>query len=76
MSTLPLVASPSPTLADVLGDTLDSALAAGAARCLWCGADALVAVADRWTGHVVVRCPVCESELEGVGARRPREARP
>jgi len=76
MSTLPLAIAPPPTLADLLGDTLDDGLAAGAARCVWCGGDAVAVVADRWTSRVVLRCPDCGSELEGVGRRRAREARP
>lgn len=75
MSTLPLVAPLPATLADLLGETLDDALAADTPRCLWCGDEAVTMVADRWTGRVVVRCPQCGSELEGVGFRRPREGR-
>jgi hypothetical protein len=75
MSTLPLVAVAPCTLADVVGETLDDALACGAARCMWCGAEATAAVADRWTGRVVVRCPECGSELEGTGVRHGRELR-
>jgi hypothetical protein len=64
-----------PTLADLLDQTLDDGLAAGSARCVWCGGQAVAAVADRWTGRVVLRCPDCGSELEGLGRRRAREAR-
>ena len=73
MSPTPLALTAPPTLADLLGETLDDALAVGSARCIWCGGDAVAAVADRWTGRVVLRCPDCGSELEGVGRRRVRE---
>jgi hypothetical protein len=73
MSTLPLVAAPPYTLADALGEALDGALAHGVASCVWCGAGAVATVADRWTGRVVLRCPDCGSELEGIGERRGRE---
>jgi hypothetical protein len=56
--------------------SLDDALNMGVARCLWCGAEAVASVADRWTGRVVLRCPAGGSELEGSGVRRPREQRP
>jgi hypothetical protein len=75
VSTLPLTLVPLPTLADLIDQTLDDGLAAGSARCVWCGGEAVAAVADRWTGRVVLRCPDCGSELEGVGRRRSREAR-
>ena len=75
MSTLPLVARAPSTLADLLGETLDDGLAAGSARCLWCGSRAVATAADRWTGRVVLRCAACDSELEGFGRRRVREAR-
>jgi len=71
---LPLAAPISLTLADVLDDTLGEALASGSARCIWCGGETFVAIADRWTGRVVLRCPDCGSELDGVGRRRPRES--
>lgn len=69
-----IVAAPQ-TLADLVDQTLDDGLAAGAARCVWCGGQAVAVVADRWTGRVVLRCPDCGSELEGLGRRRVREAR-
>ncbi len=70
---LPLSCSPLPTLADLVGQALDDGLVAGSARCIWCGEEAVAAVADRWTGRVVLRCPACGSELEGHGRRRRRE---
>jgi hypothetical protein len=76
MSGLSLATALPATLADLLGETLDDALAAGSATCLWCGAAAVAAVADRWSGRVVLRCPECGSALEGAGRRRAREARP
>jgi hypothetical protein len=75
MSPLHLALAAPSTLADLLGETLDDALALGSGRCIWCGGDAVVAVADRWSGRVVLRCPDCGSELEGVGRRRVREGR-
>lgn len=71
MSSLTLLAPPPPTLADLLGQALDDALASGAARCLWCGAQAPAVVADRWTGRVLLRCRRCGSELEGESRHRP-----
>ncbi len=76
MSTLSLTLVSLPTLADVVDQALDDGLAGGSARCVWCGGRAAAAVADRWTGRVVLRCTECGSELEGVGCRRAREARP
>jgi hypothetical protein len=64
-----------PTLADVVGETLAAAFEAEHVNCLWCGATASRLIADRFTGRVVVRCPDCGAELEGVRARRPGEAR-
>jgi hypothetical protein len=75
MSTVPLSVFAPPTLADLVDQALDDGLAAGAARCLWCGGDAAATVADRWTGRVVLRCTACGSELEGLGRRRGREVR-
>lgn len=72
---LPLAITPSPTLADLVDQTLDDGLAAGAARCIWCGAEAVASVADRWTGRVVLHCGACGSQLEGLGRRRAREVR-
>ncbi len=72
---LPLSLAPTPTLADLVGQTLDDGLATGSARCVWCGEEAVATVADRWTGRVVLRCPTCGSELEGLGRRRGREVR-
>lgn len=73
---LPLSLDPLPTLADVIDQTLDDGLATGSARCVWCGAEAIAAVAELWTGRVLLRCPACGSELEGRGRRRGREVRP
>lgn len=64
-----------PTLGASVVASLDDALNLGVGRCVWCGAEAIPSVADRWTGRVVLRCPSCGSELEGSGARRPREQR-
>jgi len=75
MNALPLAAPRTATLAELLGETLDVALATESAACVWCGSEAVAAVADRWTGRVVLRCPACGSELEGVGSRRGREAK-
>jgi hypothetical protein len=75
MSVLSLAPAIPVTLADLVGETLDDALAVGSASCLWCGGDAVAAVADLWTGRVVLRCHSCGSELEGVGHRHPRETR-
>jgi hypothetical protein len=75
MSTQSLAIAMPATLADLLGETLDDALVVGSGRCMWCAGDAVAAVADRWTGRVVLRCPDCGSELEGVGRRRAQEAR-
>jgi hypothetical protein len=76
MSALSLATAMPTTLADLVGETLDDALVASSGRCVWCGGEAIAAVADRWTGRVVLRCPGCGSELEGVGRRRVREAKP
>ena len=75
MNALPLAVPRISTLADQLGDTLDDALASGATSGPWCGGEAIAAVADRWTGRVILRCGECGSELEGVGRRRAREGR-
>lgn len=75
MSPQPLALTAPSTLADLLGETLDDALALGSGRCIWCGSDAAAAVADWWTGRVVLRCLDCGSELEGVGRRRARGGR-
>ena len=66
---------PSPTLGASVAASLDDALNLGVGRCVWCGAEAVPSVADRWTGRVVLRCTECGSELEGSGVRRPREHR-
>lgn len=75
MNSAPLILAAPQTLAELVDQTLDDGLAAGSARCVWCGGQAVAAVADRWTGRVVLRCPDCGSELEGLGRRRAREAR-
>ena len=75
MNTAPLIVAAPQNLADLVDQTLDDGLAAGAARCVWCGGQAVAAVADRWTGRVVLRCADCGSELEGLGRRHAREAR-
>jgi len=75
MSVASLAAPRVATLADLVGETLDEALGLDTAPCLWCGGEAVAAIADRWTGRVVLRCPSCASELEGAGRRRAREAR-
>jgi len=74
---LPSVAlAPHVTLADAVDEVLGEALDGGRVLCLWCGAAATVAVADRFGGRVVVRCTECGSELEGVRPRRRGEGRP
>jgi hypothetical protein len=75
MSVASLVLPREATLADLLSETLDDALSSGVAPCLWCGGEASAAVADRWTGRVVLRCTECGSELDGVGRRRSREGK-
>lgn len=72
---LPLTLAPLPTLADLVDQTLEDGLATGSALCVWCGEEAVAAVADRWTGRVLLRCQACGSELEGLGRRRGREVR-
>lgn len=57
------------TLAEVIDETLGDGLRLGVARCLWCGEMAVAVVADRWTGRVLLRCPACGSELEGLESR-------
>jgi hypothetical protein len=67
--------APQPTLADAVDEALAVALDGGQVLCLWCGATASRVVADRFSGRVVVRCPECGSEFEGVRPRRPGEGR-
>lgn len=68
-------ALPQPTLADAIDETLAVALDGGRVLCLWCGGAARIVGADRFGGRVVVRCPECGAELEGVRSRRTAEAR-
>jgi hypothetical protein len=77
MSTMPLAATVVlPTLADAVGDTLAGAFAGLDESCLWCGGTSLQVVrADMWTGNVTLRCPHCDSELDGTVERERREVR-
>jgi hypothetical protein len=74
MSVLSLAAAHEPTLADLIDESLAAALEGERVACLWCGAAAEPALADRFTGQVVVRCTACGAELEGLQARHVREA--
>lgn len=73
MSLSSVALAPQPTLADAVDEVLTDALDGAAVACVWCGAAATAAVADRFTGRVVVRCTACGSELEGTRARRRGE---
>lgn len=74
MSTVPLATASAPCLADVVDGHLAAALAGRDDPCLWCGATPVrVEEADLWSGHVVIVCPACGSELTGAVPRRLRE---
>jgi hypothetical protein len=74
MSSMPLATLSSPTLADVVDETLASGLAGHSEPCLWCGGvDVTVLRADIWSGEVVVVCRDCGSEISGVVPRHLRE---
>jgi hypothetical protein len=55
-----------PSLADLVDETLQGALAGEPEPCLWCGSTSVALVSvDAWAATIVLRCRRCGSELEG-----------